>query len=235
MLALGVLYVGLQGFAYQKEGTAVSAIMLILLTWLYYKEAEKKNIYFFLFLITFTIAHVVNFITFFTPAIPQGDIDYWYFFNNILYIISYSFLMIKVLTRLNPRKIIKELFVPIIILIVLDVFCVIIITDTAEKLLTTSEYILEFVYNSIVMALLSVGLINYMYRNDNKSMLFLIGSILIVFSEIIQLAYFYILDDSNLGLVYSFLLFVAFLFLYLQSQQQYSGPMRIYVEDTPET
>ena len=76
----------------------------------------------------------------------------------------------------------------------------------------------------------SVALIDYMYRNDNKSMLFLLGSICIVFSEIIQLAYYYILEDKNLGFIYSFFLVVAFVFFYLQSQLKHTGPQPTYLD-----
>jgi hypothetical protein len=78
---------------------------------------------------------------------------------------------------------------------------------------------------------LSVGLINYMYRNDNKSMLFLIGSICIVFSEIIQLAYFYIIKSNDLGFIYSLFLVLAFVFFYLQSQLEFTGPEPEYTDE----
>jgi hypothetical protein len=81
------------------------------------------------------------------------------------------------------------------------------------------------------MILLSVALINYMYRNDNKSMLFLIASIFIVFSEIIQLAYYYILPDNNLSFVYSLFFIIAMLFFYLQSQQEFTGPIPEYADE----
>jgi cbb3-type cytochrome oxidase subunit 3 len=81
------------------------------------------------------------------------------------------------------------------------------------------------------MVLLSVALINYMYRNDTKSMMFLMGSICIVFSEIIQLAYFYVMDDKMLGFIYSFFLVVAFIFFYLQSQLEFTGPEPEYSDE----
>jgi hypothetical protein len=49
-------------------------------------------------------------------------------------------------------------------------------------------------------------------------MLFLIGTIFIVFSEIIQLAYFYVLESNDLSATYATFLVMAFLFFYLQSQ-----------------
>ncbi|WP_299117235.1 hypothetical protein [uncultured Winogradskyella sp.] len=231
LLLLGGVFIVLQGFAFEKEGSAISALMLVILTFLYCRWTEHKTKYFFWFLIFFTIAQLVSFYAFFAPEFKDSETDYFYYTANTLYIISYSFLTIKMLVDLNLKKVFSELSIPIIILIVLDIFCVILVTDTTQNVLSYEEYILEFVYNAIIMLLLSVALINYMYRNDNKSMLFLIGSICIVFSEIIQLAYYYILNDNNLGFIYSFFLVIAFLFFYLQSQLDFTGPEPAYTDE----
>ena len=70
------------------------------------------------------------------------------------------FLIVRVLVELNFKKIVAELTIPIIILVVLDVFCVVLVTDTAENALTNYEYALEFFYNTVIMVLLSSTLIN---------------------------------------------------------------------------
>ena len=144
---------------------------------------------------------------------------------------SYGLLIVKLLKGLDLKKVFSELTIPIIVLIVLDIFCVSLISGTTENMLSYYEYALEYAYNAVVMSLLSIALINYMYRNNNKSMLFLIGSIFMVFSEIIQLAYYYILNDNNLGFVYAFFLVVAFVFFYLQSQHKVTEPVAAYVDE----
>jgi hypothetical protein len=115
------------------------------------------------------------------------------------------------------KKILKQFPVTLLILITLGVFCVTLITETVQNQLTTSEYVLEFLYNVIVMALLSAALISYMDRGDNKSMLFLIGSMFIFFSEMLQLAYYYVAELQHLAVIYSVFLVLAFVFFYLQS------------------
>lgn len=231
LLLLGGIFIVLQGLAYEVEGAAVSAVMLVLLTTLYCAWTKDKNKYFFWFLVVFTIAHILSYSAWYAPKIEEEQVDYYYYGANILYIISYLFLITKITTELKIRKVFSELAIPVVILIVLDVFCVVLVTDTTKGTLSSYEYTLEFIYNAVIMTLLSVALISYMYRNDNKSMLFLVGSICIVFSEIIQLAYYYILDDNDLGFIYSFFLVVAFLFFYLQSQIQFTGPQPIYTDE----
>ncbi|APY07450.1 hypothetical protein BWZ20_03665 [Winogradskyella sp. J14-2] len=230
LLLLGGVFVVLQGFAYEAQGAAVSAVMFVLLTILYCRWTKDKSKYFFWFLVIFTIGHLLSYASWYVPLIEEGEIDYYYYCSNILFIVAYLCLIIKVLSSINIGKAFRELSIPIIILIVLDVFCVVIVTDATGGILSTYEYILEFVYNGVTMALLSVALIDYMYRNDNKAMLFLIGSICVVFSEIIQLAYYYIIDDKNLGFIYSFFLVVAFVFFYLQSQISHTGPQPTYLD-----
>ena len=232
LLLLGGIFIMLQGLAFELEGAAVSAVMLVILTFIYCKWTDKKSKLFFWFLVVFTIAHVLSYSSWFFEPIERYEIDLFYYAANILYIISYIFLILRITSELDFKKVFTELTIPLIILISLDVFCVVLVTDTTKAALDISQYILEFIYNAVIMALLSVALINYMYRNDNKSMLILIGSICIVFSEIIQLAYYYILeDDRSLGFIYSFFLVIAFLFFYLQSQVQFTGPIPEYVDE----
>lgn len=231
LVLLAVAFVVLQGLAFEVEGAAISALTLILLTLLYCKWTKNKSTSFFWFLVLFVLGDIIGLIAYYVPPVYIGEIDYLYYSANILYMLSYTFLIIKILKGFNFKKVFYELSIPIIVLIILDVFCVTLVTATAEKEFTLYQYILEFTYNTIIMILLSVALINYMYRNDNKSMLFLLGSIFMVFSEIIQLAYYYILDDTNLSLIYSILLVAAFVFFYLQSQTQFTGPIPEYKEE----
>jgi hypothetical protein len=231
LLLLGGSFVILEGLAFEVYAAAVSAAMLLLLTVLYCKWTENKTKYFFWFLVTFTLAHLLSYVSYYDVEIREMQIDYFYYILNLLYILAYVFLVIKMIRGLQLKKVFQELSIPIFVLIVLDIFCVYILSDTTEDILGIYEYALELLYNSVVMVLLSLGLINYMYRNDNKSMLFLIGSICIVFSEIIQLAYYYILDEDILGFIYSFFLVMAFLFFYLQSQLEFTGPEPEYSDE----
>lgn len=231
LLLLGVIFVILQGFAYEFEGATISTLMLVLLTILYFRWTEKKSSYFLWFLVIFTIADFLSYFGYYSPELSVEQIDYYYYGANILYIFSYILLIIGILRRLDLKKVFSELSIPILVLVVLDVFCVTIVSATTENVLSKYENYLELTYNVIIMTLLSVALINYMYRNDNKSMLFLIASIFIVFSEIIQLAYYYIIDNKNLGFVYSLFTVVAFIFLYVQSQMEFTGPEPEYSDE----
>lgn len=230
-IVLGICFVVSLGLGHDMEGSVLSATMLILLTTLYYRSPKPKSIYFTLFLIVFTLANVVSAMSWFLPEVQKDDIDYYYYFINTLYIISYILLIIRVLSALKLKLVFKKFLISIIVLIILDIFCVFVITDTTSAALFSHQLIMELLYNTVVMILLSVGLINYMYRNDNKSMLFLMASICIVFYEIIQLAYFYVLSTNNIGVIYSTFLVLGLVLLYSQSQMKFMEPFEFYSED----
>lgn len=215
---LGILFIGLQALEQEVAGGAVSASMLLGLTFLYYRFSKRKSKYFLLFLVAFTLAMIMSFVSYFIPLEFLEKVDLSYYFTNALYIFSYLLLIVHITTSMNLKKTFKRFSGPIIILLILDIFCVYIVTDAAEAELNITQYILEFTYNGVLMALLSVALINYLGKDNNKSMLFLIGSIFIVFSEIIQMAYFYVMSSNDLSATYATFLVMAFLFLYLQSQ-----------------
>ncbi|MEM1002900.1 MAG: hypothetical protein AAGH46_09650, partial [Bacteroidota bacterium] len=211
-------YIGLQAFQYEVAASGVCTLMLIFLTLLYKKFSKVKKRQFYMFLVLFSLAEILGFIYWFISSDWVKGIDWPYYAANSLYIASYVFLIMHVVSSMDFRKVIKRFAGPALILLALDIFCVYIVTDSAGSTLAVPEYILEFSYNGVIMALLSVALLNYLYRDTNKAMLFLIGTIFIVFSEIIQMAYFYIVDSNDLSATYATFLVMAFLFLYVQSQ-----------------
>lgn len=234
LVLLGGVYILLQGFAKELEGAVLAAFSLLLLTIFYSKTTKYISKLFLSFLVIFTVAQIINAIYWFLPAVDNDKIDYLYYIINILFIIAYLLLIYKTIKQLNLKVVFSELTIPIIVLVALDIFCVTIISSTTGETLTYQQYALEYTYNAVVMALLSFSLIDYMYRNNSKSMLFLVGCIFMTFSEIIQLAYFYILSDDNLGFVYAFFLVIAFFFFYMQSQHRVTEPVLAYKDEALE-
>lgn len=224
IILLSVVFLGLQSQALEVEASGVKALALLLLTVLYLVRIKKKNTLFLMFLIFFTIAEVFNYITWIENIDIDPFFDYYYYIGNALYILAYTFLIIQVFSSLNMSEVLRRFPMQIILLIGLGVFVVYLVTDTTKSTLNVSEYTLEFTYNTVIMVLLSVSFLNYMYRDDKKSMNLLIGSIFILFSEILQLAYFYIAADFNvLNLFCSVFIVAAFVFLFLQSRLEHKN------------
>ncbi len=109
LLLLGGSFVVLEGFAFEVEAAAVSAATLILLTVLYCKSTENKTTYFFCFLVTFTLAHVLSYVSYYLVDMREGGTDYVYYIANLLYILAYVFLIVKIIIDLELKKVFSEL------------------------------------------------------------------------------------------------------------------------------
>lgn len=221
LIALSVLFMGFQIYGLEVEAAGIRALLLVLFTVLYIIGDKNGHFFFLLFLVAFTIAEVLNFIGWLIPVVSNNSFDYMYYTANSMYILAYSFLTIQILTSMNLVEVLKKYPIHLVILIILDVFSVIIVTNTAMDRLNYYEYFVELVYNAVIMILLTVALISYLHKNDKKAISLLIGSIFIFFSEVIQLAYFYVSDMNLLNVVCSLFLVLAFVFFYLQSKLSY--------------
>ncbi|RIA10017.1 hypothetical protein OE09_1864 [Flavobacteriaceae bacterium MAR_2010_72] len=233
LVILSLVFIGLQVLKQEVYASGARALILLLLTVFCCYEGKVKKGYFFLFLVAFSLAEVLNFVAWFVTPEVRESIDYFYYIGNGLYILSYIFLIIHVLKSIDVRDVISKFPVHIIILIILDVFCVTVVTGTTKNTLSISEYSLEFIYNAVIMSLLTIAVINYIYKDDKKAMNLLVGSIFIVFSEIIQLAYFYVIDINVLNVLCSLFLVVAFLFLYLHARLPDLKPEEILEDPEP--
>jgi hypothetical protein len=135
------------------------------------------------------------------------------------------FLILEVFKSINFKSVINRFPVHIIILLVLDIYSVYLVSEIALKsddLSGLLDYSIEIIYNIVVMLLLTVTLINYINRDSKKAMNLLLGSLCIVFSEVMQVAYFYVSDKNIINVTYSVLLIFAFCFFYIQAGMNYS-------------
>lgn len=221
LVVLSVAFIILRIQTKDFLGDVISTSLLVLLTGLYYFSKNEKQPLFLYFLIAFSLSEILNLSAYFFLE-SYDYLDFSYYIGNSLCMISYIFLIILCSKTMRFKKILKKFSVTLLILLVLGVFCVTLITETAQMSLTTPEYITEFLYNTIIMVLLSVALINYMDKEDNKAMLFFIASMLLFFSEMVQLAYFYIKEMTHLAAIYSIFLVLAFGFFYHQSQLKHT-------------
>lgn len=228
---MSILFLGLQSQAMEIEASGVKSLTLLLLTMYYLMKIKNKNVLFLMFLVFFTIAELFNYMTWIRDFDVDPNFDYYYYIGNGLYILSYTFLIFRILSNLNIIEVIRRFPMQILLLLGLGVFVVYLVTDTTKDRLDVSEYTLEFTYNAVIMVLLSVSFLNYMYRDDKKSMNLLIGSIFILFSEILQLAYFYIADFNVLNLLCSIFIVAAFLFYFLQSRLKHKQIVEYDVQE----
>lgn len=220
LIILATLFVAFEVFNASLASGIVKMLLLPMLILLYYKSVKQKSKCFLIFLILYSIPQIFDFISLelLKPSILLDNILYYVL--NTFYIVAYIFLMFEMLKYMNVKLIINKYITYLIVLLALDVYCVMLVSDVTLKSGYFSDFgthLMEFTYNIITMLLLTVALMNYMYKDSKKAMNLLLGSLCIVFSEVIQIAYFYVVDMEMLSVIYSVLLIIAFLFFHIQA------------------
>ncbi len=193
-----------------------------LFTLLYFINVRQRSKFFSLFLIFFSIAEISTTLEFFSYDWSQERLDLYYVAGNSLYIIAYIFLILEVFKTINLRKVLKNYFIHVVVLLALNVYIIYVLITIVnpEFQIDSSEYLIgvEFIYNIVMLLLLTVSLISYFYNDNKKTLLLFFGSVCIVFSEVIQIAYFYIADQDLLNIAQTVLFVLAFFFFYFQSK-----------------
>lgn len=222
LLALIVVFVaafiGLVIFQQDALADYIRPFILPLVVVLYCISGYKKNNYFFFFLLFYAISEFLA-VFYYYGSWDQKMEDVFYYSCNILYILAYVSLTILVIQQMELSRIFRRFSIHIIILLILDIYCVSLVTDVAIKsgvFESVFDIVLELVYNIVIMGLLTITLVNYLHRDTKKAMNLLLGSLCIVFSEVIQVAYYYVSEIIILGIAYNILLILAFVFFYLQ-------------------
>ena len=237
LFALILAYVGVSLFQLEDVANYIRPFILPLALVYYIKGGFKRFTYFFYFLLLYAIGDLLGLIYNY-PDISITLDTILYFTCNLLYIASYLCLIVHILKTMPIQKVFGKYTIHLIILLILDVYCVYLVTDVAIQsgnLITIYDNILEFVYNIVIMALLTVTLINYLYRDAPKSMNLLIGALCVVFSEVIQVAYFYVSEVFLLGIAYIVLIILAFVFFFIQARMEYSSISRKLEEEPAAT
>jgi len=224
IVVLAIIFIGLQAFEMQGIADYVRPAILPLLTITYFLVKKESSSHFFYFLLFYSIGEILSLFSYF--AIDSYFIDgLLYYVGNTLFITAYVFLILEILKSMNIRKTFNRYTTYILILAALDIYSIILVTEIAIKsdaLNGVFDYLTEIVYNTVIMLLLTITLINYISSHTKKAMNLLLGALCIVFSEVIQVAYFYVSAQNTLSVIYSTLLVLAFTFFYIQSTLSYA-------------
>lgn len=210
---------------YEFNGNDVVAynldcLIVPLIAFAYVIFAKRKNIFFLLFILCYSASDLMGLVIYYIPSsevVNWDDIDY--FVGNSLFILAYVFLVVKISKSLNLLYVFRNFKIHLVVLTVLNVYLVYVLqVILSPNLDMLNEYYLEMMYNIVVLLLLSVALLNYFYRDNKKSLYLFIGALCIVFSEVMQVAYFYIAERSLLNFISTTLTLIAFYFFYQQSR-----------------
>lgn len=226
IVMLTITYLGLEVFNRTSLAEYVRLPIIPLLTYAYYLKTRDKSSFFFLFLAAFSLCEVIcgvsNVIYDFTENVM---IDTFQFFSgNLLYIMGYVFLIVEILKNMKLKQVIRKFPFTILVLLALDTYSVVLVSKVSIEsgyFESTLGMVIEVIYNTTIMLLLSVALINYLNKDSRKAINILLAATCIVFSEIIQGAYIYITELNILKVLGSIFLLAAFALLYIQAAMSY--------------
>ncbi|WP_104736114.1 hypothetical protein [Hanstruepera ponticola] len=203
------------------------ALIVPTFTLLYFVSVNRKSFYFTWFLILFSVSELIvfsellfDFNTMTDDEILKFD-DFYYTSGNLLYIAAYIFLLIEVVKTFNLKAVLKNYKIHLVVLSALNVYIIYVLLTIVNPYVEDSYlFFIELIYNIVMLLLLTFCLISYFYNDNKKSLFLFFGSVCLVFSEVIQVAYFYITESENafLNVAQTFLFILAFSFFYFQSK-----------------
>ena len=199
---------------HQHLASIFDALILPIITIGYFLGERNKKLLFIIFLMAYSISDLMYFM------VDYMRYDYYYYVGNGLYIVAYIALLIKILKSISFFEIIKSYKLHLFVLIALNIYIAYILQVTVDPVVgkLTSEYFVELVYNIIMLLLLSTSLLNYFYRDNKKALFMFLGSLSIVFSEVIGVAYMYVAKQNLLNFLSTTLTLLAFYFFCMQTK-----------------
>jgi hypothetical protein len=225
VLVLYVLFIIFEFSAEYNISILLDALVVPVIALTYILLVKKKNIFFLLFVICYSLTDILGVVTHyllyynFTYEESLIYYDYDYFISSILYILSYTFLLIRVLSTISIKYIFKHFKIHLLVLTVLNVYLIYVLqVIVGSSLDSENQFYIEFAYNTVILLLLSSALLNYFYRDNKKSLYLFIGSLFVVFSEVLDVAYIYIDQKSFLSIFSTTLVLAAFYFYYQQTK-----------------
>ena len=194
------------------------ALIVPLFTILYFINIKNKSAYFLIFLISYSISDLLAIVGY------KMYLEWEYYIGNSLYIVGYLAFSFEILTSISIKHIMTYFKTHIIVLAMLNIYVNYVLIQYQADYFSSTEYIMELLYNISTLALVSASLLNYFYRDDKKALILFLGSLSIAVSEVIQITYYYLIDtsDSNiLSVSYTLFLILGFYFYYMQSKLDY--------------
>jgi hypothetical protein len=149
----------------------------------------------------------------------EQALDFYYVIGNLFYIVAYILLLFEVVKGMDIKRILKNYKLHLIVLGVLNIYIVYVLLTIVYPIINDGNLIyIELIYNIVMLMLLTFSLIAYFYNDNKKTLLFFLGTLCIVFSEFIQIAYYYIIDQEMFNFTSTLLFVLAFFFYYFHSR-----------------
>ncbi len=197
---------------YHYLAAIFDALILPLITVKYFLGGGKKQLLFVIFLVFYSISDLM--------VLIEGNIPprVYYYVGNGFYMIAYLALIIKILKSFSFLEGLKNFKLYFVVLIVLDIYIAYVLQIIIEPYASMDEYVADTIYNILMLTLIPVSLLNYFYKENKKSLFMFLGSLFIVFSEVITVAYLYVREENLFNFLTTTLTLLALYFFCRQSK-----------------
>lgn len=206
-------------FGFEKYSSSFELLIVPIITLIYLWKARPKTINFTLFMAFYSLGDLV-----WLSGI-EGLYDLFYYVTNGLFILAYVFLLIGILKSINFKRVLIGHRLEFFVLILLFVYMMYVLIKIVKPATYVTDWklavqTLELTYNSILLLLLTSSVLYYIQDTTKKNLVFFIGCTLLVFSELVLIGYYFMVDDIRLSYISSTLYIFGFLLLYYQTQMK---------------
>lgn len=230
VLLVYILFAFFEAIGQYRVAFYLGSLIIPLITLIYLLFVRRKSRLFSFFLICYSISDLLGIVSdnvlYYNVSSDESAIfyEYDYYLGTALYIIAYIFLFIKISQSLCLKHVFRNFKIHLFVLSILNIYLVYVLQIVVEpRLIYKYEYGFELVYNIVMLLVLSASLLNFFYRENKKSLYLFIGSLCLVFSEVLDIAYIYIAQRSFINFLGTTLALVAFYFYYQQSKLLYTA------------
>lgn len=212
-------YISIRLLNYERIAILMQLSLAPILMGLYLVKVKKKSHRFILFLSLYSLANILHFF--------YNDVKSYkvYFICNLLYILSYSFLLAEVYINIKIKNIIKKFPIQFSVLILLSVFLIykLMVIINPEEYEGKYYFLIQAVegfYNTVLLLLLSTSLLSLLENTTRKPFFMFLGCLFLFLSEVILLDYYYVSADFMFNVISGVIYFLAFLCFYYQATLQ---------------
>lgn len=197
-------------------------VISLLMVFSYFNNVVR-NTSFFVFVISYFIAELLN------VLFHNSLSGLLYVVINSMYCLAYLSLLVFVVRAINFKEIWQRFKG---VLIVLAIFSGIVVFNMNDIMLgsktievSSYKFVLDTLYNVVVVLLLCLSFLNFMYNDTKMSLLLFLICLSLVFYEVTQLAYIYVAKYYTLFVLFSAFkltgFFVCFCFLHVKKNILY--------------
>ncbi|WP_044398693.1 hypothetical protein [Lacinutrix sp. Hel_I_90] len=203
-------------FGFEKFSNSFELLVVPIITIIYLWKVRPKAINFTFFMVFYTLGDLV-----WISGI-EAKYDFFYYVTNGLFILGYVFLLVEIFKNINFKRVLIAHGLEFFVLIVLLIYMMYVLIKIVKPATFVTDYklavqILELIYNSILLLLLTSSVLYYIQDTTKKNLVFFLGCTLLVFSELVLIGYYYMVDDIRLSYVSTSLYIFGFLLLYYQT------------------